>query len=196
MGTREEPIVTTVKALLRPDPLEEIRTGHQFKSVDEVYAAAGIKIAAPDIDKALPGAPLYVAKDNVEEIKREIREVIEQVQITTEKLGVVVKADTLGSLEALVKMLEDESITVRKGYSLLLRRQLVISFSDVANVEVIKTDSYNPSRFSHYEDAYEVHINYGSYNRWNYRKYVKIEKTTSERDMLNLADDIRWIIGK
>ena len=47
VGGLDEPIVTDVRALLQPRPLAEIRTEKQFEQVDEVAAAAGVKIAAP-----------------------------------------------------------------------------------------------------------------------------------------------------
>jgi len=132
VGTRGEPIETTVKALMRPDPLEEIRIGKRFKNVDGATAAAGIKIAAPNIDEALPGSPVFVVKPGQDSnpVKEEVRGEIEQVRISTEKVGVIVKADTLGSLEALVKMLEDDGITVKKA-----------GFGDVSRKDVIDADA-------------------------------------------------------
>ena len=117
VGSAEAPIVTTVKALLKPLPLEEIRVGKKFENVDEVYAAAGIKIAAPNLENALAGAPVYVAQSEADIglLESQIKAEIEEVQIRTEKKGVIVKADTLGSLEAIVKMLEEEGITVRSA---------------------------------------------------------------------------------
>ncbi|HKZ45260.1 MAG TPA: translation initiation factor IF-2, partial [archaeon] len=46
----KSPIVTKIKALLRPRPLQELRVEKQFESVDKVYAASGIKIAASDLE--------------------------------------------------------------------------------------------------------------------------------------------------
>ncbi|MEE9267833.1 MAG: translation initiation factor IF-2, partial [Thermoplasmata archaeon] len=57
-----EPRVTRVKALLKPRPLDEIRDPeNRFDSVSEVGAAAGIKIAAADVEGVVAGAPLRVA---------------------------------------------------------------------------------------------------------------------------------------
>jgi len=52
-----------VRALLRPRPLSEMRSEERFRRVTNVTAASGIKITAPDLEKALAGSPLYVAKD-------------------------------------------------------------------------------------------------------------------------------------
>ena len=63
VGGLQGPIVTDVRALLRPRPLEEIRTEQQFEQVDAVAAADGVKIAAPDLDDAIAGAPIRVLRD-------------------------------------------------------------------------------------------------------------------------------------
>ncbi|MFC6725102.1 translation initiation factor IF-2, partial [Halobium palmae] len=58
VGGTNDPIVTEVRALLQPRPNAEIRTEKRFDKVDSVGAAAGVKIAAPDLDEAMAGAPV------------------------------------------------------------------------------------------------------------------------------------------
>jgi translation initiation factor 5B len=108
-----EPIVTRVKALLRPRPLDEMRDPKkQFKSVKSVYAASGVKIVAQNIGQAMPGGPVYVGgSELVPIIKKEIGE----VEFSREEAGLIVRADTLGSLEALIRILESEGIVVKRG---------------------------------------------------------------------------------
>ena len=109
-----KPIVTRVKALLKPRPLEEIRfSTRKFINVKEVYAASGVKIAAPNLENALAGSPLIVANKNVEKAVEEVKKEIEEIRIKTDKLGLVLKADTLGSLEALVNMLKRLNVPIR-----------------------------------------------------------------------------------
>ncbi|WP_436926317.1 translation initiation factor IF-2 [Halosimplex amylolyticum] len=113
VGGVEGPIVTEVRALLRPRPLEEIRTEGQFEQVDSVAAADGIKIAAPDLDDAMAGAPIRVVGDrDVEEVVEEVQAELADIAVETQEEGVVVKADTLGSLEALASTLEEEEIPI------------------------------------------------------------------------------------
>jgi len=115
VGGIEEPIVTKVRALLVPAPLEEMRAAKRFKPVEEVTAAAGVKIAAPGLEKALAGAPVYVASspEEVDKLKEQVKKEIEEVIVETDKEGVIVKADTLGTLEALVQFLKSRGIPVR-----------------------------------------------------------------------------------
>ncbi len=115
VGGIDEPIVTKVRALLIPEPLQEIRATKKFRAVDEVSAAAGVKIAAPGLEKAIAGAPIYVVKDKdeIEKIKEQVKKEVEEVLIETDTEGVIVKADTLGTLEALVQFLKNRNIPVR-----------------------------------------------------------------------------------
>ncbi len=112
--TSEDVITTRIRSLLKPRPLEEIRESKKrFQKVDEVVAAAGIKIVAPNIDNVVSGSPLRVGRGNMESIKDEMLREIEDIKIDTEDVGIMVKADTLGSLEALVNLLKDIDIPIR-----------------------------------------------------------------------------------
>lgn len=105
VGGLEGIISTKVRALLKPKPLDEIRDPrYRFDYLDTVSAACGVKVSAPNLESALAGAPLYV--DTPENMKK-IREEIQKIRIQKEALGVVLRADTLGTLEALVSELTD-----------------------------------------------------------------------------------------
>ncbi len=114
LTTPEDVITTKIRSLLKPKALEEIREAKKrFEKVDEVVAAAGIKIVAPNIDNVLSGSPLRVVRGNLEEVKKDILHEIENIKIDTDELGVIVKTDTLGSLEALVNMLREMKVPIR-----------------------------------------------------------------------------------
>ncbi|MHA2427092.1 MAG: translation initiation factor IF-2 [Candidatus Hermodarchaeia archaeon] len=113
-----EPITTHVRALLMPKPLDEIRDPRErFSPVKEVVAAAGVKIAAPELDTAIAGGGLFVANsdDEIASIKESIIQDMEAVRIETDKIGVLLKADTLGSLEALIEYLKEREIPIRRA---------------------------------------------------------------------------------
>ncbi|ABN69930.1 translation initiation factor eaIF-5B [Staphylothermus marinus F1] len=116
VGGKDKPIVTKVRALLMPRPLQDMRAHEgKFVSVEQVVAATGVKISAPDLDNALAGSPIFVvpSEDKIEEYIKIVKEEIESVRIKTDNIGVVVKADTLGTLEAVVEALKRENIPVR-----------------------------------------------------------------------------------
>jgi translation initiation factor 5B len=113
VGGQTDQIVTEVRALLQPKPLSEIRSDEEFEQVDSVRAAEGVKIAAPDLDDAMAGAPIRVVRDrDIEAVIEEVKAELADIEVSTEEDGLTVKADTLGSLEALVSTLEDNEIPV------------------------------------------------------------------------------------
>jgi len=116
VGGKEKAIVTQIRSILVPKALDEIRDPKdRFSSVDSVPAAAGVKIVAPDLEGALAGAPLYAVPKGEEPTKYSemVSEEIERIRITTDIDGVVLKADTLGSLEAIAESLERKDVPIR-----------------------------------------------------------------------------------
>ncbi len=116
LGGRDKPIVTRVRAVLVPKPLDEIRDPRdKFSSVDVVFAAAGVKIVASGLDGALAGAPVFVVPEggSADRFAELVSEEVGRVRISIEVDGVVVKADTLGSLEAMAEILRANGVMVR-----------------------------------------------------------------------------------
>ena len=118
VAKRDSVIVTKPKAILLPKPLDEMRDPRdKFKPVDAVEAAAGIKIASPDLEGVLPGSTVYVAKDDseIDSLRETIESEMKSVFIETETDGVIIKCDTIGSLEAITQMLGRVQIPVAKA---------------------------------------------------------------------------------
>ena len=135
VGGKEKPIVTRIRAILVPKALDEIRDPRdRFSSVDSVSAAAGIKIAAPDLEGALAGAPLYSVPhgEDPKKYAKLVSEEIERIRITTDVDGVVLKADTLGSLEAIAESLKRNDVPIR------LADVGDVSKRDVVEADVVK----------------------------------------------------------
>lgn len=118
IGCLNKPIVTKVKALLKPKPLDEIRDPRErFDAVKDVCAAAGIKISAQNLDGVLAGYPIKVVDKKVKNLDEIIEEVQKESKITieTEEQGLIVKADAIGSLEALSYELKDNKIPIKRA---------------------------------------------------------------------------------
>lgn len=118
VAKRDSVIVTKPKAMLLPKPLDEMRDPRdKFKPVELVQAAAGIKIASPDLDGVLPGSTVYVTGDDskIEEFKKIIESEMKSVFVDTQTNGVILKCDTIGSLEALTEMLRRQQIPIAKA---------------------------------------------------------------------------------
>lgn len=130
IGTKGEPITTSIKALLKPKPLDEIRDPRErFDNVKEVHAASGIKISSPDLENVIPGAPLRVVQDNLEEIINEIKSQT-KIDIELDEQGIIIKADTIGSLEALIKESRDKGIEIRKA-----------EIGNISKRDIVETDA-------------------------------------------------------
>ena len=111
------PIITKIRGLFKAAPLTEIRDRGKFIRVKEAIAAAGVRVLTPDNQKALAGSPIYVVTDeNKEEILQRIKEEVGEIIFEFEgKEGLVVKADTLGTLEAIINILKNKGIAISKA---------------------------------------------------------------------------------
>ncbi|MBN1244222.1 translation initiation factor IF-2 [Candidatus Bathyarchaeota archaeon] len=136
VGGKEKPIVTHIRTILVPKPLDEIRDPRdKFSAVNCVFAAAGVKVVAADLEGALAGAPLYAVPsgEDPEKYVKLVAEEIKKIRITTNVKGIVLKADTLGSLEAIAEILKQNSVPVR------IADVGDVSKRDVVEASVVKT---------------------------------------------------------
>ena len=118
VAKRDSVIITKPKAMLLPKPLDEMRDPRdKFKPIDEVTAAAGIKIASPELDGVLPGSTVYASSnmDEAKDLKQSLESEMKSVFIDTETTGLIVKCDTIGSLEAITEMLRRQQIPISKA---------------------------------------------------------------------------------
>ncbi|HLD59354.1 MAG TPA: translation initiation factor IF-2 [Candidatus Bilamarchaeaceae archaeon] len=112
---------TKIRALLQPN----LAGKEKFDYVDQVVAAAGVKIFAPDLEKVIPGSPLDVLT-NFEEDKKALEEQFKDVLFEGQESGVILKADSLGSVEAIVDLFKKESIPIKSaGVGKIVRQDLL-----------------------------------------------------------------------
>ena len=115
LATADGVVQTKVKSLLKPRPMKEILTEDRFERVRSVIAASGVKVAAPGLDRVIAGSPLRVVRGDRDAIEQEIRDEVSQINVTLSDEGLVIKADTIGALEALSKELESREIGVMRA---------------------------------------------------------------------------------
>ncbi|KAF4131327.1 Elongation factor Tu domain 4 [Phytophthora infestans] len=107
--TLDGPVVTTIRSLLTPHPMKEIRVKGEYLHHQKMKAAMGVKICAQGLEKAVAGTQIYVVgpDDDVEELKDSVMSdltgILDSVKAT--RRGVMVQASTLGALEALLEFL-------------------------------------------------------------------------------------------
>ncbi len=136
VATSNDVLVTKVRSLMQPRPLKEILIEDRFSRVKSVTAAAGVKVSAPGLDEVIAGSPVKVVKDNFEEIKESILKEMTEINVTLSPEGLIIKADTIGALEALCKELEVNEIPVMKA------EVGVVSRHDVIAAETTKIPYY------------------------------------------------------
>jgi translation initiation factor 5B len=134
VAKRDSAIVTRIKALLLPKPLDEMRDPRdKFKPVSEVMSAAGLKITSPDLDGVLAGSPLYVVekKEDENRLKIMVESEIKSAIINTDSNGVILRCDTIGSIEAIIDLLKKANIPIQSADIGHITRRDVIAASAV-----------------------------------------------------------------
>ena len=106
------PFDVRIKGLKKARGMSEMRdAGDRWESVDTIHAAAGVKIIAQGLEKALAGSTIRLASDEArDEAKKET-----QVSVELDEEGVVIKADTIGGLEALAFELKKIDVPIRRA---------------------------------------------------------------------------------
>ncbi|NYZ76819.1 translation initiation factor IF-2 [Candidatus Micrarchaeota archaeon] len=113
---------TKIRALLEPNASGK----EKYNYVDELVAAAGVKIVAPDLEGALPGSPVDAVTDfeeNRAEIEKQFRNIIFEKK---DELGVVLRADSLGSVEALVRLFEEAEVRIKSASTGKITRKEIL----------------------------------------------------------------------
>jgi translation initiation factor 5B len=115
---RDGAFKSKVKALFMPKPLDEMRDPRdKFTPVDSVFAAAGVKLVSPDLAGVVPGTSVASFKTDHQfrSLKAEMEKELNSVVVRTDNMGVIVKAGSIGGLEALLRMLEERGVPVRQA---------------------------------------------------------------------------------
>lgn len=131
------PFARRIRGLYRPPPLtgRHETSSKKLLSVPEVLAAAGVFVAAPEIEKALPGG-LIKAVRNPGELASTLAELAAESQPVANlaETGVALAADTLGGLEALAYECREASVPVHVADVGPVNRPMVLRMADVKDV--------------------------------------------------------------
>ena len=111
--TLEGPIVTEIRGLLTPPPSREMRIKSEYIHHKEIKGAIGVKVIGNGLEKVMAGTPVMVVgpDDEEEDIKAEVMSDLTRLEskLSTDRVGVLVQASTLGALEALLQFLREET---------------------------------------------------------------------------------------
>ncbi|MFA6530839.1 MAG: intein-containing translation initiation factor IF-2, partial [Candidatus Micrarchaeia archaeon] len=125
-----------IRALLEPN-VSSNNPNEKFKYIDMVAAAAGVKISAPGLEDAMPGSPIKVV-ENLETDKKEIEEQFKKIIYESQEAGVIVRAESFGSVEALIGLLKDAGISVKDAGVGKISRKDVLAALAVSNQDRYK----------------------------------------------------------
>ncbi|HSA75194.1 MAG TPA: translation initiation factor IF-2 [Candidatus Nitrosocosmicus sp.] len=118
VAKRNSVVVTRIKSLLLPKPLDEMRDPRdKFRHVKIVISAAGLKITSPDLEGVIAGSPLYgiSSPDDEARVKSLVESEVKSAIINTDSNGVILRCDTIGSIEAIAEMLRKENISIKSA---------------------------------------------------------------------------------
>lgn len=109
IATFGEPLVAKIRAM------EEIQSlSFKYQAVKHATAATGVRLRLADKEGLLPGMPFQTLHNNLEAIKAQFKQEVSHV-LETDKRGVIIKADSLGSLEALITLLHQANMHILKA---------------------------------------------------------------------------------
>jgi translation initiation factor 5B len=105
----------------------------KFKPVDQVISAAGLKITSPDLNGVLAGSPLYTIekKDDENTLKQMVESEVKSAILNTDSNGVILRCDTIGSIEAIIDLLKRADVPVRSADIGHITRRDIIEASAV-----------------------------------------------------------------
>jgi translation initiation factor 5B len=128
-----EPIISKIRIL------EEIQDlCSTFKPVERLQASTGLRMQLVEKTEILPGMPFVLYKGDKEEIQKIFKKELSE-NIQTQKAGIIAKADSLGSLEALLTMLKESNISVVKAGIGKINKSDIISAK--ANLDINELDA-------------------------------------------------------
>jgi len=105
-----EPVITKIRVLGEIQPLST-----KYNSVKKACAATGVRMQLTEKEGILPGMPFQELSPSALETKRaQFKKEIASV-LQLDKQGLIIKADSLGSLEALITLLKQEHIQIIKA---------------------------------------------------------------------------------
>ncbi len=133
LDPEKDPVISNIRILEEIEPLSI-----KFKNKSKVYASTGIRMQLTVKENILPGMPFEIYKENKEEIKERFKQQISEA-VQTEKQGIIAKADSLGSLEALLALLKQNNIPVVKAGIGNINKSDIISAK--ANIDINEIDA-------------------------------------------------------
>jgi len=185
LSNKDELVIASFEGVLRSkirNIQEALPLNKGFRVVEKSFAAAGIKLQLAEKEEVLSGMPFRIIKsgEDFEKIQAEFREEISE-EIQTDETGIVVKADSLGSLEALLVLLKQKQITVVKaGIGAITKKDLYVASSLPEEDRIILGFNVEPAESLSDDELKKVKI---LTNEVVYRLIDEVEKYRTQRQI-------------
>ncbi len=127
------PIITKIRILEEIQPLCA-----KFKPKSKAQASTGLRMQLIEKADILPGMPFVKFKQNKKQIQEMFKKEISE-NIQTQKQGIITKADSLGSLEALLTLLKQNKVPVVKAGIGNINKTDIVSAK--ANLDINELDA-------------------------------------------------------
>jgi translation initiation factor 5B len=128
-----EPVISKIRVLEEIQPVCS-----KFEPKSRVSASTGIRMQLREKVEILPGMPFVKFNNNLDQLREDFKKQIGE-SIKTDKQGIIAKADSLGSLEALLVLLKQNNIPiVRAGIGKINKSDIICA---KANLEINELDS-------------------------------------------------------
>ena len=130
--------ITEIKAILKAEPLKDLRSEKKFKTVHEIYPACGAKLVVKNTDGIHAGMTI-IAINSLEQIDSALEEFEGfKTEISLSDHGVIIKADSVGGLEALAKIFKENNIPVKKaGVGLINKKDVIEAETENENFRLV-----------------------------------------------------------
>lgn len=114
IGSLDGVIDGSIRSLFMPGDLEDSRDqGTDYARVDKAVAATGVKILSPEVtDDVVSGMPVEASRGG-ETARSRVESQSNTPELDLEEEGILIRADTLGGLEALARILREADIPLR-----------------------------------------------------------------------------------
>ena len=182
-----EIIFSKIRAIEEIEPLSS-----KYKSVKSAKASTGLKIHLTKKENILSGMPfIKLTKDNLEKIKEEFKkEISEAIQCDNE--GIIIKADSLGSLEAMKYLLKEKNVKIIKAGIGPINKSDIISAKANLDINVLNAVVLGFNVISEEDSGKEIKIISGNiiykiiedFLIWREKKLSQIER----EKMMSLAN--------
>src|SRR3989344_5259808 len=104
-----EPIISKIRGI------EEVESlCFKYRNTNSISAATGARLHLTNKEGILPGMPFQTLSNNLEQLKKDFKKELSGAA-NLDKGGIVIKADSLGSLDALMFLLRQEGIRIVKA---------------------------------------------------------------------------------